>query len=463
MKKEIEKVCQSAEALCWTGDEIKEFNRTHNSPFGEDYAQGEDNLLVSKNIFLSWNDSMARRRSDILVLGSTASGKTSCVILPNLMHASGSYVVADPSGELLKRSRAALRQKGYAIRVLDFANPAASDGYNPLLYSVDAEDTLNLTRCLLENTEPGNKVNDPFWEKSETALFNAVFAFLVRRRQGEKCTLHEAHRLVSIAAERGGEFDALFEEARKRKPNDPAVLSYDVFRLVPEKTTKAVCASAAERLAAFNGKPLEDISYCDTIALDELGDAKTALFLTGFHAAEKQKVLIPMLIAQLFNTLVYHAAFEYDEGELKEHVTLLLDEFPNIGYVPELSSRLACGTAWISVVMAAQSVEQIKRLYHKQTETILASCEAVVYMGGSCQAADENTRNWIKNKLGSATITETESQSSDPEEENARTAHESAPKLVLQEGICQIPDDMCLVCMKGMPATLDEKFCGYLE
>ena len=191
--------------------------------------------------------------------------------------------------------------------------------------------------------------------------------------------------------------------------------------------------------------------------------AKTALFLTGFHAAEKQKVLIPMLIAQLFNTLVYHAAFEYDEGELKEHVTLLLDEFPNIGYVPELSSRLACGTAWISVVMAAQSVEQIKRLYHKQTETILASCEAVVYMGGSCQAADENTRNWIKNKLGSATITGTESQSSDPEEENARTAHESAPKLVLQEGICQIPDDMCLVCMKGMPATLDEKFCGYLE
>ena len=176
MKKEIEKVCQSAEALCWTEDEIKEFNRTHNSPFGEDYAQGEDNLLVSKNIFLSWNDSMARRRSDILVLGSTASGKTSCVILPNLMHASGSYVVADPSGELLKRSRAALRQKGYAIRVLDFANPAASDGYNPLLYSVDAEDTLNLTRCLLENTEPGNKVNDPFWEKSETALFNAVFA-----------------------------------------------------------------------------------------------------------------------------------------------------------------------------------------------------------------------------------------------------------------------------------------------
>lgn len=144
------------------------------------------------------------------------------VILPNLMHASGSYVVADPSGELLKRSRAALRQKGYAIRVLDFANPAASDGYNPLLYSVDAEDTLNLTRCLLENTEPGNKVNDPFWEKSETALFNAVFAFLVRRRQGEKCTLHEAHRLVSIAAERGGEFDALFEEARKRKPNDPS-------------------------------------------------------------------------------------------------------------------------------------------------------------------------------------------------------------------------------------------------
>ena len=128
MKKEIEKVCQSAEALCWTEDEIKEFNRTHNSPFGEDYAQGEDNLLVSKNIFLSWNDSMARRRSDILVLGSTASGKTSCVILPNLMHASGSYVVADPSGELLKRSRAALRQKGYAIRVLDFANPAASDG-----------------------------------------------------------------------------------------------------------------------------------------------------------------------------------------------------------------------------------------------------------------------------------------------------------------------------------------------
>ena len=362
MKKEIEKVCQSAEALCWTEDEIKEFNRTHNSPFGEDYAQGEDNLLVSKNIFLSWNDSMARRRSDILVLGSTASGKTSCVILPNLMHASGSYVVADPSGELLKRSRAALRQKGYAIRVLDFANPAASDGYNPLLYSVDAEDTLNLTRCLLENTEPGNKVNDPFWEKSETALFNAVFAFLVRRRQGEKCTLHEAHRLVSIAAERGGEFDALFEEARKRKPNDPAVLSYDVFRLVPEKTAKAVCASAAERLAAFNGKPLEDISYCDTIALDELGDAKTALFLTGFHAAEKQKVLIPMLIAQLFNTLAQNTfdKKDVDARNMSEYIfecdLLIIDDL---------------GTEYTNSFIASQFFTCInERLLHRKSTII---------------------------------------------------------------------------------------------
>ena len=37
------------------------------------------------------------------------------------------------------------------------------------------------------------------------------------------------------------------------------------------------------------------------------------------------------------------------------------------------------------------------------------------------------------------------------------------PKLVLQEEICQIPDDMCLVCVNGMPAMLDEKFCGYLK
>ena len=178
MKKETEKVCQSAETLCWTEDEMKEFNRTHNSPFGEEYTSGEDNQIVSGNIFLSWNDKVTHRNPHIAVLGGPASGKTTCAMLPNLKRAAGSYIVVDPYGEMLKSCRAKLRQNGTAIRVLDFANPQTSDGYNPFFYLKNEENVQELTCCLMENTNLPERIGDPFFEKSEIALLNAVFFYL---------------------------------------------------------------------------------------------------------------------------------------------------------------------------------------------------------------------------------------------------------------------------------------------
>lgn len=464
MTKEIKKMNRFVESLCWTEEEKKEFNRTHNSPFGEEYTSGEDNQIVSGNIFLSWNDKVTHRNPHIAVLGGPASGKTTCAMLPNLKRAAGSYIVVDPYGEMLKSCRAKLRQNGTAIRVLDFSNPQTSDGYNPFFYLKNEENVQELTCCLMENTNLPERIGDPFFEKSEIALLNAVFFYLWHHAEKGKCNLREAYRMATIAPERDGEFDALFETLKETDANDPAIANYDIFRLLPEKTMIAVCATVTTRLAAFHAEPDMDLSERDTVALDAIGDTKTAVFLTGFHKPAAQKVLVPMFCMQAFRALIHHAAYECDERRLPQHVTILLDELPNLGYIPRLDHSLAtCRKYRISTIMAAQTVGEMKQMYGEQTETILASCEAVVYMGGSCLASDENALKYASKWLGKTTIAGVQTSVSEETPEKEEDASASITQPLMQETIRRLPVGMCLVLIKDMPATLDEKFCGYLK
>ena len=112
-----------------------------------------------------------------------------------------------------------------------------------------------------------------------------------------------------------------------------------------------------------------------------------------------------MFCMQAFRALIHHAAYECDEHRLPQHVTILLDELPNLGYIPRLDHSLATSRKYrISTIMAAQTVGEMKQMYGEQTETILASCEAVVYMGSSCLASDENALKYASKWLGKTTI-----------------------------------------------------------
>lgn len=412
---------KQAELREWTKEEKKEFNRIYHAPYGEEGAVKKDSLRISENIAIVWNDGKVGKNSHILALGSPASGKTRSVVLPNLLKASGSYIVVDPDGSLYKASKEKLSENGYRINVLDISDPKHSEKYNPLRYINSDEDIKALVTCILKNTNSGEN-KDLLFENAESSLLQAVFFYMTRHCEIEKRTLREAYNLCTAALDRREEFDALFDVLRKSAAFDPTVKCHDDFRSLPEQTAASVCMAAACCLKDFNVEPEADISSEDGININHIADTKTAVFLTGSNTSVKQSVLIPIFCMQAFRVLMHHAEYDFVHCVLPEHVTLLLDELPNIGYISELCQYITtCGSYGISVIMAAQTVNQLKYLYHETADEIVNKCAAIVLLNAGESMIESIGRNLPKDTLK------------------------------------QLPDNHCLVFMQDMPVTVDEK------
>ena len=383
MVTEKRKLTVATDNLSWSATEMAGFNREHNAPFGEDYAAGDENLIVSKHIFLSQDDRKACGSPHILAIGNPASGKTRNVILPNLMRAHGSYIVADPDGSLLAASDRELSKNGYSVKVIDFGNPEASDRYNPFRYVRTDEDVRILVDCILNNLgDNAPQYQDPFWNKTETAILSSIILYLLHFRPKEEQTMRCVLSLAIIARDNPKGYDALFEKVRKVNDRDSAIAAYDVANLASPKTSLSARTAVAFCLMAFNGQPKGDLSIHDTVELDKLCDRKTAVFLTGFHVAPKQAILVSMLFTQIFKVTAYHVAYECKTRHADYPLTLLMDELANLGYIPELGRSLATtrGTG-LTAIMTVQPSRQLVDAYPKTASTaILSVCGAVVYM-----------------------------------------------------------------------------------
>ena len=409
-----------AEIHQWTEEEKNEFTRIYHAPYGEEGAAKKDSLRISENIAIAWNGEKDKN-SHILALGPSATGKTRSVILPNLLKASGSYIVVDPDGALYKESKKILSENGYQVNILDVSDPQRSGKYNPLRYINNDEDIKALVDCILKNKNFGEN-EDLLFENAESSLLSAVFFYLTRHCEIEKRTLREAYRLCTVALDRRIEFDALFEALRKSAAFDPTVKCHDDFRSLPEQTAASVCMAAACCLKDFDVEPEADISSEDGININHIADTKTAVFLTGSKTSVKQSVLIPIFCMQAFRILMHHAKYDFVRCVLPEHVTLLLDELPNIGFIPELCQYIStCGSYGISVIMAAQTVNQLKNLYHETADEIVNKCAAIVLLNAEKSTIESIGRNLPKDTLK------------------------------------QLPDDHCLVFIQDMPVTMDKK------
>lgn len=449
--KELKRVTDPTENMGWSGEETRDFNCANNAPFGKDYAAGNENLIVSKHIFVSPDDRKTHGSSHIMAFGGSGSGKTYNVIRPNLMRAFGSYIVADPLGNLLEDSRKKLEREGYQIKVLDFCNPAVSEHYNPLLYVRNDEDVTDIVNCILGNMKTDASVHDPFWGKTEAAILTAIFLYLLHFRPEADRTMGTALKMAVLAKDHIKDFDELFETAREKNANDSALMHYDIAKLASSKTELAARTAVAFCLSVFNGTKEENLSIDDSIHLDKVCDKKTAIFVTGFHLARKQAVLVPMLFMQAFTATAYHAAYECENCRGANFLTLLMDELPNLGYIPRLDQHLAtCRKYGISAVMASQMESQLNALYLDAVPTILAACKAVVYMPGTSGSYHGDVA-YITERLGTADGAATA-------QDTETTGKRFAKGPILTGPLRRVPQGMCLVCMRGMRIRMDEKY-----
>lgn len=396
-----------------TKPEKKKVKKSPKSPFETD-----NNILLTQEVRMSLNTRQHRENLNVLVIGGSGSGKSRFYVKPNIMQLNTSYVVTDPKGELLRSCGRLLKKAGYEIRVFNLIDMSHSNNYNPFNYIYDKDGNISKTyvmkmvNCLMKNTkQEGASGGDQFWDDSTKALTLAIAFYLLEKKTDENgnsldrnfSTVMKMMRLAEISEQdenHRSPLDEMMDELRAENPHSMAVSFYADFKKAPAETAKSILISAAVRFAAFNLPEVADLTHTDNIHLDTLGDRKTALFIIIPSSDATFNFLAAMMYTQLFDTLYDTANFKYG-GRLPVHVRCLLDEFANVGTIPDFDKLLATMRSMeISANIIIQNLAQLKKMYDKSWEILTGNCDSLLFLGGQ----EATTLEAISKSLGKETI-----------------------------------------------------------
>ena len=423
------------------------------------------------------------RNKNILVIGGSGSGKTRFFVKPSIMQMHSSYVITDPKGQLLKETgkmllhgapkldengkpvrddRGRIIYEPYRIKVLNTINFSKSMKYNPLAYVRSEKDILKLVNVIIANTKgDGEKSSEDFWVKAERLLYCALIGYIWYEAEPEERNFITLLDLLNACEVREDDetykspVDILFDDLAKKQPEHFAVKQYVKFKMAAGKTLKSILVSCGARLAPFDIKELRDIMTEDELELDTMGDRKTALFLIMSDTDTTFNFVIAMLQSQLFN-LLCDKADDFYNGRLPVHVRLILDEFANIGQIPNFDKLIATiRSREISASIILQSQSQLKTIYKDAADTIVGNCDSTLFLGGK----EKGTLKEISELLGKETI-DSLSQS---ENRGAQTSHglsyqKLGKELMTQDEIAVMDGGKCILQLRGVRPFFSDKF-----
>ena len=423
------------------------------------------------------------RNKNILVIGGSGSGKTRFFVKPSIMQMHSSYVITDPKGQLLTETgkmllhgapkldengkpvrdgRGKVIYEPYRIKVLNTINFSKSMKYNPLAYVRSEKDILKLVNVIIANTKgDGEKSSEDFWVKAERLLYCALIGYIWHEAEPEERNFITLLDLLNACEAREDDetykspVDILFDDLAKKQPEHFAVKQYVKFKMAAGKTLKSILVSCGARLAPFDIKELRDIMTEDELELDTMGDRKTALFLIMSDTDTTFNFVIAMLQSQLFN-LLCDKADDFYNGRLPVHVRCLLDEFANIGQIPNFDKLIATiRSREISASIILQSQSQLKTIYKDAADTIVGNCDSTLFLGGK----EKGTLKEISELLGKETI-DSLSQS---ENRGAQTSHglsyqKLGKELMTQDEIAVMDGGKCILQLRGVRPFFSDKF-----
>ena len=428
-------------------------------------------------------DPKTARNKNILVIGGSGSGKTRFFVKPSLLQMHSSYVVTDPKGQLVRETGKLLAHGGpkrdengkpvrdgrgkvvyepYRIKVLNTINFSKSMKYNPLAYVRSEKDILKLVNVIIANTKgDGEKSSEDFWIKAERLLYCALIGYIWYEAEPEEKNFITLLELINACEAREDDetykspVDILFDELAQAQPEHFAVKQYVKFKMAAGKTLKSILVSCGARLSPFDIKELRDIMTEDELELDTMGDRKTALFLIMSDTDTTFNFVIAMLQSQLFNLLCDKADDLYN-GRLPVHVRCLLDEFANIGQIPNFDKLIATiRSREISASIILQSQSQLKTIYKDAADTIVGNCDSTLFLGGK----EKSTLKEISELLGKETI-DSLSQS---ENRGAQTSHglsyqKLGKELMTQDEIAVMDGGKCILQLRGVRPFFSDKY-----
>ena len=420
------------------------------------------NILLTQNFRISLDTHEHRRCLNILVVGGSGAGKSRGFALPNIMQCCCSMVITDPKAELLRKTGGLLEKKGYEVRVFDLINPDTSFCYNPFEYVHDDKDVLRLISNLIQNTTPkGSQSSDPFWEKSETALLQALMLYLLHEAPPEEQNFAMIMEMLGSAQVKEEDedyespLDILFDRLEMRDPDSIAVKQYHIYKQAAGKTAKSILISVGVRLAAFNLPQIAKLTNTDELDLSSMGERKVVLFCCIPDADTSLNYLVGMIYSQLFQTL-YYMADRVHGGALPVPVNCIMDEFPNVSLPNEFEKILAtCRSRSIYCSIIIQNMSQLKALFKDSWESLVGNCDEFLYLGGN----EKETHKYVSELLGKETIdTNTYGQTKGKSGSYSTNFQQSGRELLQPDEVRMLDNQNALLFIRGERPILDAKY-----
>ena len=434
----------------------------------KDYVQ---NLLLTQNFRMSLDCYKHKRNLNVLVVGGSGAGKSRTYAIPNIMQCclsqgesvrGCSMVITDPKAELLRKTGGLLERMGYEVRVFDLINPDTSFCYNLFCYVHDDKDVLKLINNLIRNTTPkGSQASDPFWEKSETALLQALMLYLLHEAPPEEQNFPMIMEMLGSAQvkeedeEYQSPLDILFERLEMRKPDSIAVKQYQIYKQAAGKTAKSILISVGVRLAAFNLKEIANLTCTDELDLASIGEKKVALFCCIPDADTSLNYLVGMIYSNLFQTLYYVADRKYG-GRLPVPVHCIMDEWPNVALPDDFDKILATmRSRAISCSIIIQNMAQMKALFKDSWESLVGNCDELLYLGGN----EKEGHKYISELLGKETLdTNTYGQTKGRNGSYSTNYQQTGRELFTPDEIRLLDNRKAILFVRGERPMLDDKY-----
>ena len=427
------------------------------------------NIILTRTESLTMNnrprDPRNARNKNVLVVGGSGSGKTRFFIKPNIMQCTKtkgtSIVVTDPKGTLIVETGKLLAAAGYDVRIFNTINFAKSMHYNPFAYIHSEKDILKLVTVLISNTKGEGKAGEDFWVKAETLLYIALIGYIHYELPPERqnfTTLIDMLNKMDVREDDEdyrNEIDLAFEKLGREKPGHFAVRQYAKYRMAAGKTAKSILVSCGARLAVFDIQELRDITAYDELHLDTIGDKRTALFLIMSDTDASFNFLISMAYSQMFNLLCEKADDEYG-GRLPVHVRCLIDEFANIGQIPNFEKLIATiRSREISACIVLQAQSQLKAIYKDNADTIVGNCDTLLFLGGK----EKTTLKEMEELLGKETIdTFNTGESRGREVSHSLNYQKLGKSLMSMDELAVMDGGKCILQLRGVRPFLSDKY-----
>ena len=424
--------------------------------------QYTNNLLLTQHFRMGLDGYKHKRNLNVLVVGGSGAGKSRTYAIPNIMQCNCSMVITDPKAELLRKTGGVLERNGYEVRVFDLINPETSWCYNPFAYVRDDKDVLKLINNLIRNTTPkGAQSSDPFWEKSETALLQALMLYLLHEAPPEEQNFPMIMEMLGSAQVKEDDedyqspLDILFERLEMRDPESIAVKQYAIYKQAAGKTAKSILISVGVRLAAFNLKQIANLTCTDELDLYSIGEKKVALFCCIPDADTSMNYLVGMIYSNLFQTLYYVADRKYG-GRLPIPVHCIMDEWPNVALPDDFDKILATmRSRGISCSIIIQNIAQMKALFKDSYESLIGNCDEFLYLGGN----EKEGHKYVSELLGKETLdTNTYGQTKGRSGSYSVNYQQTGRELLTPDEIRLLDNRKAILFIRGERPIMDDKY-----